>query len=370
MPSMISSSCWLSHDKRGFTLMAIKVIASILIAILVAGCGRGEEYWSDGEVDTHVYFDETLAEGNLVFTDSVMAKENIRFIIPMGNLNPPGHSLPTDHIYLVTNGYRVDVFAPAPGRILEIEKGSVGSDDAVKIAVTKTTTFYLAHIYLDSNLAVGDEVQAGDRLGTSGGAPAIDLGVMNKAVSNGFLNRNYPASSLYGDAPLRYYESSLLRDELYALVKPPDDAEYPSYPFGARDGKFVFDKAGTLIGNWFRDGTLAYLWEEQLSFSYDCFYPDQMRIAIGRENATSCMLFAVSATSPIPEKPEDVTVNGEPVAYQLYNGNVTSKGSPAGSRLGLMMVEMLADDRIRIEISGDKTSVSLPFTEAAWYYGR
>lgn len=345
-------------------------IASMLLALLAAGCRPGEEYWSDEGDEAPPNFDETLPAGSLAFTHSIMALADINNIIPLGNLNPPGHTLPTDHIYFVTKGIRKEVLAPASGRILEITKGSANNDDAVKIAVTKTMTYYLGHIYLDATLAEGDEVAGGQELGLSGGAAAVDLGVMNKDISNPLLNQHHPANTQYGDAPLKYYVDTALRDSLYALVRPVDDSEYVAPSQAAKDGVFVFDQPGRLIGDWFRDGTLAYEWEEQLSFSYACFYPDQLRIAIGRENATQCMLFAIKSDDPAPAKPEDVTVASGAVAYQLYNGNVVSKGEPTGARVGLMMVQMLTDDTLKIEIFNDATSPTKAFTDAAWYYER
>lgn len=348
------------------------------MTILLVSCPRGEEYWDIGEGDPHTYFDETMPDGELVFTKAVMDPENIHFIIPLGNLNPPGHTLPTDHIYFNPKGVIVgDVYAPANGKIIEIQYDPVRKDNAVNIAATKTITYYFGHIVLDEHYSEGDFVAAGDRLGVVTGASALDLGVMNKNISNAFINPNYPYMSKYGDAPLKYYENETLRDQLYSLVKSPDNLEgYALYPLKTTDGKFVFDKAGTLLGNWFRDGTKAYLWEEQLSFSYDCFYPDKLRIAIGRENATKCMLFAVKSDSPVPLKPEGVTKDSGPVAYQIYNGYNTQYGEPVSTsgpepiRIGLIMVQMLSDTKLKIEIFTDKTSESLPFTGNAWFYTR
>ena len=37
--------------------------------------------------------------GPFAFHVSPVAVDQIRFIVPLGSLNPPGHTLPTDHIY-------------------------------------------------------------------------------------------------------------------------------------------------------------------------------------------------------------------------------------------------------------------------------
>ena len=66
----------------------------------------------------------TAPTGPLVFRASPIEQSTIRWITPLGNLNPPDHTLPTDHIYFyfaATNlseqlvARRTALFAPVDG---------------------------------------------------------------------------------------------------------------------------------------------------------------------------------------------------------------------------------------------------------------
>ncbi|MDD4816177.1 MAG: hypothetical protein PHQ62_03475 [Clostridia bacterium] len=102
-----------------------------------------------------------------------------------------------------------------------------------------------------------------------------------------------------------------------------------------------------------------------MSFSYDIFYTDQIRIGVGFfDNA-----FAID-NEDNPTNPENVSTASGAVAYHLFNANNANKGLPTGERTGLMMVQMLTDTRIKLEIFEDITSQNREFTSNAIYYVR
>jgi hypothetical protein len=83
---------------------------------------------------------------------SPLADSLIAFITPLGNLNPPGHTLPTDHIYF----YFVDpdhcpcdlatpreVRAPAAGTVAYILRVT---DDKVGIRIDDRVMYYPGHL--------------------------------------------------------------------------------------------------------------------------------------------------------------------------------------------------------------------------------
>jgi hypothetical protein len=128
------------------------------------------------------------------------------------------------------------------------------------------------------------------------------------------------AESLNGEAPLRFFEEPL-RSRLYDRVQ----------RVGAdRDGKFDFDVAGYLVGNWFVDGlpvsdssnTIG--WPKQLAFVYDNYDPSQIRVSIG---GTIGMVgaFAVPAGSP---DPRTVSPASGRIVYRLLRYG--APGMPAG----------------------------------------
>lgn len=349
------------------------ILLFFVLIFILCGCnGHHEDEPYDDNTDDILlsYFDSSLPDGTIEFSHCIVNLEDFDRIIPLGQINPPGHCFPTDHIYFVLNSIERPVFAPVGGKILCIEKTGMYGDGAIRIGVTNTMTYYLGHIFVDEELQVGDTVLEGDQIAISGNTSCVDFGLMNKNINNGFLSKKHPPSTLYGDKPLSYYIEPL-RSQLYGLVKAPQPADSPDYVYDGEvtDGEFVLDKAGTLCGNWFREGCFRpdgwYEWEDTLSFGYDVYYPNQIRIASGKYYNG----FAIN-NEDNPIDPKDVCVASGVVAYYLYNANNTSEGVPTTGRSGLMMVQLLSDTRIKLEIFDDTESQSREFTDAALYYQR
>ena len=308
------------------------VLSSALCAALGApGCG-GSSGGPDGPSGTPT-------PTALTFRASPIAMESIRWITPLGNLNPPDHSTPTDHIYFyfanpdageTALARRTTFLAPADGTVLTVFSG-VGSDSKLFVRATSTIRFYVDHVILDPGIGTGATLTAGQRIGTTGGAFGIDLGVVNPAVTlTGFVNPSrYGEDTLHTDAPLTFYEEPL-RGQLYAKVQ----------RIGADlDGKIDFDVAGRLSGNWFTEqGASA------LSFVYDTYDPSQVRIASAGAIGTPTV-YAIAATDPLPR---DVSPATGRVRYTLTRSRT---GLPApGTPVGQMLVQMLDPQRIQAEI--------------------
>src|SRR4029079_5020668 len=89
------------------------------------------------------------SSATFAFRASPIAPSAIEFIAPLGNLNPPDHTLPTDHIYLyhrLTNPSSParPVVAPADGTIQTIITHN--SDVKLLIRGASTFTYYLDHV--------------------------------------------------------------------------------------------------------------------------------------------------------------------------------------------------------------------------------
>jgi hypothetical protein len=265
--------------------------------------------------------------------------ESIRWITPLGNLNPPDHSTPTDHIYFyfanpdageTAAARRTTFFAPADGTVQTVFSG-IGSDSKLFVRATSTIRYYVDHVILDPGIGTGTALTAGQRIGTTGGAFGIDLGVVNPAVTlPGFVNPSrYGEDTLHTDAPLRFYEEPL-RGQLYAKVQ----------RIGADlDGKIDFDVAGRLSGNWFTEqGASA------LSFVYDTYDPTQVRIAsAGAIGAPA--VYSMANADPLPR---DVSPATGRVRYTLTRSRT---GLPVqGTPVGQLLVQMLDAQRIQAEI--------------------
>jgi len=359
--------------KKLVLVLSILLIFSSCLFFSSCGCSNDEYYNTNntGDVlDLSSYFDPNLPDGTVEFTHPIMDFEDFERIIPLGKISPPGHTFPTDHIYFVTKGFGSLVYAPARGKILHIGEPGMYGDCDIRIGITNKITYYIGHVFISEGLEVGDIVEVGAQIGTNGNTSCVDFGLINKDVNNVFISQNYPVATLYGDKPLTYYAEPL-RSQLYALVKPVQPVEEPDYVYdgGVTDGEFALDQAGTLLGNWFREDCLRpdgwYEWEDTLSFGYDIFYTDQIWIGIGTYSNT----FAIK-NEDNPINPEDVSVESGIVTYYIYNANNTNKGLPTGDPMGVMLVQMLSDSRIKLEIFEGITSGPSEFTGNASYYVR
>jgi len=303
--------------------------------------------------------------GTLVFRASLVDPSVLDFILPLGNLNPPGHTLPTDHIYFYVGFTRpqnrgVAVTVPGDGTLQHIlNRGN--ADVRVLVRVNSTFSYYVDHVILDADIREGMRLTAGQRLGASGlNSFGVDLGVINSSRSLGFVTpARYSADTLNADAPLKYYEEPL-RSQLYAMVRR-DAAE--------KDGKIDFDVFGSLSGNWFHESlamsesAVSAGWARHLAFVYDNVQPGQPRISIGGTLALTG-IFGVNSSSPAFDavRPESGLVS-----FGLVRAGVL--GAPEGTAVGTLLVQMIDESRIRVEaVPGPATPAG--FSSAAQVYIR
>ena len=263
--------------------------------------------------------------------------------MPLGNLNPPGHTLPTDHIYFYhhipgqnPNGLQYDVFAPADGTIAVISKAI---DDQIFVSASSVHMYYLDHLVLDSGFAVNQKVTAGQHLGkTTASGFGIDLGLMNTDITLPFVTpARYSGNSLHADAPLKYFTEPL-KSQLYALVQGTGVN---------RDGQVSFDQAGRLSGGWFHESLSvaesagANGWTRHLAFVRDNLDPSKIRISVGG-TITSAGVFSIADGDP---DPSSVTTASGSVTFHVTS---TAFGGPSGP----MTVTMVSDTRIRVQFAG------------------
>jgi len=333
--------------RRG--LHVTRPLAAVLsIAASLAACGGGADPSSDG----------------VIFRVSPVDPTSIVYIIPLGNLNPPGHTLPTSHIYLnnrqdfVTPPPRSPVLAPADGEVKFIFRSGAEAKIGIK---TDRVTYHLAHVELDGNIREGTAVTAGQRIGVTGSTSlGIDLGVINEDRTVFFVNpARYTDEERHGDAPLQYFEEPL-RSQLYARVRRLGQD---------RNGRFDFDQSGRLAGNWFLEGLSASEssqpsgWPKQLAFVYDNYDPASIRVSVGG----TLPLVGAFAVQPGALDPKDVTVTSGKVTYRLL---VSAPTAGPGRQVGVLIVQMVAAERTRVEITVGETLVDADFTGAAKTYIR
>lgn len=292
---------------------------------------------------------------------------------PLGSLAPPGHVLPTDHVYV----YFVDAWsgnqqtndcskravrAAGSGVVTLVLVTEAAGDTKVMIQMTKTFGYYYDHVILKSGIQQGTHVAAGDTIGTTTGrCPSFDLGVWDLDVTlPGIITPvRYADQNLHAASPYKYFPEPL-RSYYYRHVRLIDGVP------ANKDGRIDYGIAGKLSGDWFHSSIAVDRfstgtsdgWAHTIGFVYD-WYSGATRVSIGGTIAGPG-LYAVAAADP---DPATVSTASGPVAYQLHFLQGTSGVS-------WLLVQMTADDKIRVEPFATGASRPTAFTTAAQNYLR
>lgn len=351
----------------------MRLALTVAIAMLTSCGGGGGGGSSGGATGGNAVTGDITATGPGVFSVSPLATSSVISVTPLGKMAPPGHVLPTDHIYIsfvepmgnlaLADCSKRPVYAPGAGTVTFILVTETRGDTKVMIQMTKTFMYYLDHILQLPNIVVGAKVKAGDQIGTTTGyCPSIDLGVYDLDVAPpGYLN---PAR--YGDfgahpaSPVKYF-SEPLRSFYYERVRV--EAGVPDN----KDGRVDYGVRGRLAGDWFHSSIATAPsstingpdgWPKTIAFARD-WYKGAWRISIGGTIAAPGVL-AVAADDP------------DPSLVSTASGVVAFEGTPVIGSIGngWVLAQMLTDERIKIEYFNGATSRPAGFTGAAQEYVR
>jgi len=269
---------------------------------------------------------ETLDTENVpltIFSSSPINIENILSIVPLGNLNPPSHTFPTDHIYFYISrqegGDRTqEVTLYSPGtlivtRVNAIEHLQAGiTDYSIELQKGENIHIRLGHVSSLSEDVFGDTtsfqawemtneystggetyrwwskeydipVETGQVIGTAGGNPnqwALDLFLYDlEKTQQNIANTERWSQSWYLHAvdPLSYYELNPVFEQLLELVdREISEGEEPPY------GSVLQDMSGTAQGCWFLEGiTETYPEDPHLALVHDNIRPNIAVLSIG-----------------------------------------------------------------------------------------
>lgn len=313
------------------------------------------------------------AAGTAQLTVAPLDTTTIFAITPLGQISPPGHVLPTDHIYISfvdpwsgsqqNNDCRArPVRAAAAGVIDFVLVTEAAGDTKVDVQVTASFHYYYDHVLLRPGYAVGTRVAAGDTIATTTGrCPSIDLGVWDSGLTpSGFVNPSrYAGQSLHVLPPLRYFPEPL-RSALYARVR-----LFGGIPWD-KDGRTDWGVKGRLAGDWFHASLATATaetvggpsgWPKSLSFAYD-YFDRRPLLSVGGLIAPPLVTPLPAALDPAGISPSSGVIGFE---TQPYNGR---------AQPGWFLVQMTADDRLRIEFFTGATSRPAGFTAAAQDYVR
>ncbi len=281
----------------------------------------------------------------------------------LGNLNPPGHVLPTDHVYFYSWDLSSRVTQPMPGArnvympttgaaMFVLQAGA--TEWKIMYRVTDNFFFYFDHLVPAFVPKVGDIIKAGTLVGATTPGSTLDLGAFDLGVTlTGFLTpARYGDQTLHAVSPWKYFTPAL-QAQLYPQI-------YRSPAAPDKDGKIDFGVAGRLVGDWFLQGmpidstNRPYGWSRSMSFASDYYDPAQVRISVGGTIGQPGV-WAIDATAP---RPETVSVASGVVSYKLYSP--FDAGFPS---VGVLLVQMLTDSQIKVELFMG-TSVGTPQFDA------
>jgi hypothetical protein len=282
---------------------ATKAMLSCML-LLVISCGKKDSDSTLGNDATNPKYDLVMG----AFTVSPFDTEDIRAIIPLGNLNPTAHVFPSDHMYFICASTKplLEIKSPGNVHILKISRtistgGPVNKLTEYTIGLGSENSYmYWSHV---SNLsqrllaAVNNFAGATCEPAYSTGAITYEgcyvypvslsatagetLGMANMSAGSGGMDMGVYLKNI-GTNPLQYFDASS-RAMLEAKL-------------GSNDGKikrtvepvcgeFNYDIAGAAIGNWIKTGFPR--------------TPEDNNIALVKDNITpSIQVFSAGNTLP------------------------------------------------------------------------
>jgi len=365
-----------------------KIIVVAIIVILLAGFGFSQiNYNLKQQINADLLLFKTTAnsytmdanipvsQGKFTFTHIPLEDDAYDSIVPLGNLNPPSHTFPTDHIYFVLKDGTHDVVAPANGAIICIwnktREGETYQDYFLLIRHTPTIYSTLDHIVgladwilekagkITGFTQVNIPVEAGQVVGRAEKQPErawFDWGAMDYDVTLNFIHpETYGYEvSVHAVCPLDYLEESL-REEAYQKVNRVGEP---------RSGKIDYDLPGRLSGNWFLEGSQPGVWNysTQLALVYYVYNASQMVVSVGGDVLAPLPIGVFNATGP---DFTEVSIESGKVIYHLvgiYPETVRDKDYT-------LVVQVVGDERIKVEaFEGHQEEVN--FTDKAVFYNR
>ncbi|MEA2069680.1 MAG: hypothetical protein U9O98_00140 [Asgard group archaeon] len=251
------------------------------------------------------------------FTEYPVDMDRLEAIIPLGNLNPPGHTYPTDHIYFFTNHTAypdgLEIYAPEEITITTIEYveydppqiAGVSTDYTIDFAVCSQVSGQYGHVNNISSFLsdqIGDfgdpvncyeidnrtftvysikkniEVEAGQLLGRACiGGGGFDFWLKDQRVNLEWVNTDLSRHFQHTACPLAYFTEPLkstLETKVSGWAGPVDPPGYC--------GRIDFDVPNTAQGIWAQEGKEDERQEEYgLALVYHNFNASKGAISIG-----------------------------------------------------------------------------------------
>jgi hypothetical protein len=349
----------------------------VALAATAVACGGGSRGGSSSGAGGYINVPPP-AGGAAQFTVAPVDLAVAGSVTALGHINGGGHVEPTAHAYI----YQWDLHQAAPSSTPPVQTVRMPATGTVSFALgphgaygdwhvgfraSEGFFFFLDHVVLQTPLAVGTVVQAGDVIGQTAPGSALDVGAIDANVTlTGFANpARYRYEVLHCVTPWEYFVEPI-KSQLYAKM-------YRA-PAAAPDQRIDQDVAGTLAGTWFDqslpvdpsvvDGPAG--WPLTISFAVDEYDGSTPRLSLGGWAATAINPgFPSGGVWKVPASIaswSDITPSSGLQIIPLYSLLGTTQQ-------GLVLVQMLDGARIQLEIWAGAVSATA-FDSGAHIYLR
>lgn len=322
----------------------------------------------------------------------------IRSVHPLGKtgssdvIAPESHDLFFNNLDTPVDSYAV--VAPAAGVVVSVfEQGTFqnpgsGGHKIYQVIIAHTCTEYTLFGSLssvDPKVKAGQSISAGQPVGRVGGSHSWDFGVLDTARPNRYVvPTHYSPLKLYGRNAFDYFSDFL---KLALAAKSPRN-------IAPKGGTLEFDQDGTLVGNWYRQGTGGFnpapgttdYAKNWLAFTYDYIDVSHPRFSLGNYQGESRQ-FGVNHNAPDPVNVSVASgiIKYELVDYQWMNATTgqleknTDVFDPANtytavndsSVIGVLLAQLTTNRTLKLQVFPDKTADQVSgFTDQAILYQR
>lgn len=323
------------------------------------------------------------------FTAAPVNMDNYYGLIPLGNLNPSGHTFPTDHIYFAKKSESSSASLYAPGNAT-ITKISVSqnltagtSDYSITFKPCSDLEAYFLHVLSvsqklsdvlvppfswDNTYTTGGStfrnygknvsvsINAGEQIGT---VKTFDLGAYDTRTNLSFANpsRWTSLSKDHTVCPINYYSGSL-KTTLMALFGDWDGD--PRRTIAPICGTIEQDVADTAQGAWFKKGTASWQNEdEHLALVHDNVNPNIAKFSMGTSAGASGLSSGIYEFYPqgsglVNRDFDDVRSDNNIYCYDVYSWRDNDYIS--------IVFQLTSNDQLRIEKNSSSSCGSGPWS--------
>ena len=344
------------------------------------------------------------------FVSPIVNPDSLTDMEPMGKM-AGSHVTPTDHLYVHWSqpaaGVTEYVLSPADGQIVEIGRfprdTSPRFDSSITIpdyrmVIMHSCAFFTIFIHLGElapdiikqtgAIPLGGQwfstkngpidVKAGDPLSKINGSDGLDWSVHDAdVILPGFVVPEHYIREpwkVHTVDPFQFYQEPLKSQLLSKVVR---EAE-------PRAGKIDYDVEGTILGNWFLEGTEDYsgntnesaYWKGHIAIAYGYIDPTQIRISLGfntgiDDDQLCNVCFSAYAVRGNRPDPKSIGVAEGLVKYELMSRQGPKFEQIGDTSLGTFLVQHLGDRAIRIEfVLGVAPNEVSAFTDKSLIYRR